>query len=288
MKRILVTGADGQLGKSIQQISITYPTLKFIFKNSKELDITAFKSVHSIFKEGKFDFCINCAAYTNVEQAEKTPAPAYLINSEAVKNLAITCKTNNVFLIHISTDYVFDGEKNTPYTVDDKPNPINEYGKSKLLGEQYIQENIYQYLIIRTSWLYSEFGKNFVKNMIDLSKKRGKLFVIDDQIGTPTYARDLAKLTLDFVDSKNLLCGIYHFSNGGVASWYDFAKAIFEIKGIKIKLLRIETKDYSSITKRPKFNVLDKSKTKAIFNTKISDWKDSLNKCISFIDDNKI
>ena len=256
MKKILVTGADGQLGKSIQKLSVAHSKLKFVFKNSKQLDITDSESVNSIFKKEAFSFCINCAAYTNVEQTEKTPEIAYKINAEAVKNLALVCKRNNVFLIHISTDYVFDGEKETPYTIDDKPNPINEYGKSKLLGEQYIQNNTNQYLIIRTSWLYSEYGNNFYKTILKKAKTEKTIRVTDQQKGCPTDAKNLAQFVIEKIQLGKKENGIEHFTDGEAMTWYDFAKKILDKENFEEKAKIIRDNKYTNFVRRPKNSVL--------------------------------
>ena len=256
MKRILVTGASGQLGLSIQNIHRKYTNLDFEFMNSKELDITNLKTVQEIFKSNHFDFCINCAAYTNVEQAEKHPEKAFAINGEGVKNIAIACKTNNVVLIHISTDYVFDGEKKAPYTPQDKPNPINEYGKSKLLGEHYIQQILNKYYIIRISWLYSEFGKNFYKTILKKAQTEPIIYVTDKEIGCPTNANNLTKHILELIASNTENYGIHHFTDGEAMTWYMFAEKILAenkmIMGIKLE----KAKDFSTFARRPKSSIL--------------------------------
>jgi dTDP-4-dehydrorhamnose reductase len=205
---------------------------------------------------------------------------AYLVNSQAVKYLAEACKTNNTILIHISTDFVFDGSKTTPYTENDPPNPINVYGISKLKGEQYIQEMLDNYFIIRTSWVYSEYGHNFVKTMLRLSAERDELNVVNDQIGSPTYAGNLAKTIIEIVNSKTTHYGLYHYSNEGAISWFDFAKEIFKIKGMKINLKAIPSKSYATSAKRPSFSVMDKTKIKTNLHIKTPCWKDDLKKCI--------
>ena len=256
MEKILVTGADGQLGKSIQELSASYSKLKFVFKNPKQLDITDSESVNFIFKKEDFSFCINCAAYTNVEQAEKTPEIAYKINAEAVKNLALACKKNNIFLIHISTDYVFDGEKETPYTIHDKPNPINEYGKSKLLGEQYIQNSTNQYLIVRTSWLYSKYGNNFYKTILKKSKTEKIIRVTDQQKGCPTDAKNLAEFVIEKIQLGKKENGIEHFTDGEAMTWYDFAKKILDKECLEKDTEIIRDNKYTSFARRPKNSIL--------------------------------
>jgi len=282
--KVLVTGANGQLGSTIKELySTNQDNIQFTFTTKEELDISKRKEIQDFFKTNNFDYCINCAAFTNVEQAEKTPETAFKINAEGVKYLAQICKVTNTVLIHISTDYVFDGSKNEPYSELDIPNPINEYGKSKLLGEQHIQNTLEEHFIIRTSWLYSEYGTNFMKTMLRLSEGRDELNVICDQTGTPTYAKDLAGIILEIINRNNKQYGIYHYSNLGDTNWYDFAKTIFEFLGIKIKLNPIKSEVYPTLAKRSKYSVLDKSKIKKKFGVEIPFWKDSLQKVISNI-----
>ncbi|WP_108802658.1 dTDP-4-dehydrorhamnose reductase [Aquimarina sp. Aq107] len=278
--RILITGSNGQLGKCIKLISKKYFGLEVTFKDSKELDITDKRSMLSFLEAKHFDNIINCAAYTNVEQAEKEQEEAFLINAEGVKNIAEACKVNGIRLIHISTDYVFDGKKDSPYIEEDITNPINEYGKSKLLGEQYIQEILKEYFIIRTSWLYSQFGNNFYKTILEKSKTETQLNITSSEIGTPTNANDLASFILNLIGSKNQQYGIYHFSNLGKGTWYDFAKEIISLQE-KDNLKKLEkTPNYPTLAKRPKYSVLDKSKTVSVFGNDILEWKESLKKLI--------
>ncbi len=256
MIRVLVTGANGQLGNTFRSIAKEYSTLNFVFTTSDDLDITNIGDLKRFFKANRFDFCVNCAAYTNVEQAEKTPEPAYAVNADGAKNVALACKEHSVILIHISTDYVFDGEKETPYTIDDKPNPINEYGKSKLLGETKIQETLKNYHIVRTSWLYSEFGKNFYKTILHKAKTEKTLYITDEQMGCPTNARNLAAFIIEELILKNKAFGMHHFTDGEAMSWYTFAKKILHenkmIKGIRLE----RAKDFSTFAKRPGYSVL--------------------------------
>lgn len=255
MKGVLITGANGQLGQCLQKIAPLYKDLKFTFKNSKDLDITDSLSIKKIFALGDFHFCINCAAYTNVEQAEKTPDIAYRVNAEGVKNLAKVCKSYNTTLIHISTDYVFDGEKDAPYTVKDVPNPINEYGKSKLLGEKHIQEIMDNYCIIRTSWLYSEFGKNFYKTILKKAKAGENLSVTDEQLGCPTNANNLALHVVEKLIQNNNF-GIEHFTDRYSCTWFGFAKKILiEHKLQNVVQLRRD-KNYRTFARRPVNSVL--------------------------------
>lgn len=256
MKQVLITGSNGQLGRCIQELSIKFTAFNFIFTTAKDLDIRDAQRVAKFFRSNDFDICINCAAYTNVEQAEKFPEEAFEINAEGAKNLSVCCLEHNVILIHISTDYVFDGTKNSPYTVDDKPNPINEYGKSKFLGEQYIQKLLKNYIIIRTSWLYSEYGHNFYRTIIEKSKTEKKLFVTDAQIGCPTNAMNLALFILDLLSKPIYFHGIQHFTDGEVMTWYDFANKIIKDERLEEKVKLVRDRNYRTFAKRPKNSVL--------------------------------
>lgn len=281
MKKVLVTGAAGQLGASIRDISKEYKQLEFTFKDSKELNVTDLAAINTVFENEIFDFCINCAAYTFVDKAESEKELAKQINTIGPKNLAQTCKKNKCTLIHISTDFVFDGKHLHPYNEDDKENPINVYGLTKLNGEKEIAKTLKEHIIIRTSWLYSEFGNNFLKTIIRLSEEKESINIVIDQVGTPTYARDLAKVILQFMDTDDKLYGIYHYSNEGMASWYDFAKVILNKKGLRTKLLPMKTENHSTPAKRPKYSVLDKSRIKKTLKLEIPYWEDSLATAIS-------
>ncbi len=256
MKQVLVTGANGQLGNSIKRISPNFRGLKFVFTDVADLDITNSEEVNTFFKSNALDYCINCAAYTAVDKAEEEVDKAFLINATAVKNLAEACQKTGTVLIHISTDFVFDGTKSTPYTEEDTPNPLSVYGKSKLKGEEYVQEICESHFIVRTSWLYSEYGNNFVKTMLRLAETRKQISVVNDQIGSPTYAGDLAEFSLKVISSGSTAYGLYHYSNFGAISWYDFAVEIFIQFGKDIDVQPIKTKDYPTAAKRPKFSVL--------------------------------
>jgi dTDP-4-dehydrorhamnose reductase len=257
MRRVLVTGANGQLGLSIQDIANNYPDLEFIFKDRSDLDITNEDQLNKIFEHSNFDYCINCAAYTDVEQAEKTPDIAYKVNAEGVKHIVHACKENNVTLIHISTDYVFDGEKGTPYTIEDLPNPINEYGKSKWEGEKYIQEILNHYFIVRTSWLYhKKHGKNFYKTILEKAKKGEILHVTDQQTGCPTDAANLAKFLLELLDKNARNYGIYHFTDGSAMTWYDFTLKIVEENNLESHTKVVRDNNYHTFARRPKFSIL--------------------------------
>lgn len=262
MKKVLVTGAGGQLGQCIQKITKNHENLEFHFFESEQLNITDNDQMQAVFLKNKYHYCINCAAYTNVEQAEKNPEIAFKVNTDAVALLARSCKANNTKLVHISTDYVFDGEKKTPYTVDDAPNPINEYGRSKLKGEQLIQEIMDEYFIVRTSWLYSEFGHNFYKTVLEKAKTGEKLYITEAQTGCPTDANNLAKFIIKsiIIDAKNEF-GIHHFTDGIVMTWYSFAKEILRKNGYDCNTLIVRDNNYCSFARRPKFSVLHINKT---------------------------
>lgn len=256
--KILVTGAGGQLGKTIEELYAKNTiNLEFVFVSRERLDITERESITSIFKIHNFDYCINCAAYTNVEQSEKTPEIAYKINAEGVKNLAEVCKTFNSVLIHISTDYVFDGEKKEPYTTADLPNPINEYGKSKLQGEKYIQETLERYFIIRTSWLYSKkYGNNFYRTILEKSKQEKELRITDLQIGCPTDTVNLTNYILSFIINEDKAFGVNHFSDKIAMTWYHFAKKILIENNMYQKISLVKMNNYRTFAARPKNSVL--------------------------------
>lgn len=281
--KILVTGSKGQLGSEIKAISTDYPKLDFVFASSSDLDICNQSGVNEFIKDKDFTAIINCAGYTAVDKAEQNAGIAGLVNAKAVGHLVQACQRYNLKLIHISTDYVFDGTANRPYTEKMPIGPLSAYGKTKRAGEMEILYSHSNSIIIRTSWLYSSFGNNFVKTMLRLGGEKESLSVVYDQIGTPTYARDLAKLCVDIVsqagriDSKGKL---YHYSNEGVTSWYDFAQAIMELANLDCRINPIETKDYPTPAKRPVYSVLNKAKIKADFGIEIPYWRDSLKECI--------
>ncbi|MBG6131716.1 dTDP-4-dehydrorhamnose reductase [Aquimarina sp. EL_43] len=273
---VLITGSSGQLGQCIEKIKKNYPELQLYFASSEVLDITKNEEVQRFFKDNSFNFVVNCAAYTNVDQAEKEPEKAFLINAEGVKNLAEVCKENEIVLVHISTDYVFDGSKETPYTEEDTPNPINEYGKSKLAGEQYIQKKLDKYFIIRTSWLYSEFGHNFFKTILKKSKTEQELTIVTSETGTPTNANDLAKFILNMIMINHQKYGIYHFSNLGEATWYDFANEILRASDKLDHIMLKKTDNYPTFAQRPKYSVLSKQRLENTFDLRVLNWKQSL------------
>ena len=279
MKNVLVTGGDGQLALCIKDAGSQYSDLNFVFANADKLDITNQIEVSDYFKKHTVDYCINCAAYTAVDKAESEPELAKQVNEVGVKNLVESCEKHNVVFIHVSTDFVFDGSKSRPYTELDAPNPLGVYGETKLQSEKEAAKYS-KHFIIRTSWLYSEYGNNFLKTMLRLGKERDELNVVYDQIGTPTYAGDLAEVILKIISNNNDKYGIYHYSNEGVASWYDFAKAIFDESKTKIALMPIKTKAYPTPAERPSYSVMDKSKIKDEIGYQIPHWVDSLKKCL--------
>ena len=256
MSRILVTGANGQLAKNLLEISENYPNFNFVFKNTKELDIVDASSVNELFSSLDFDYCINCAAYTDVEAAEQDSDGAFAVNAEGARNLATACAEKRVILVHISTDYVFDGTKETPYTTKDLPNPINIYGKSKLKGEVYIQEILKKFFIVRTSWLYSDHGKNFYRTILEKAKRGEPLTITDEQTGCPTNAKNLAHYILRLIHTKSNAYGIHHFTDGEAMTWYGFAQKILRDNGLEKKVSLDKAKNYRTFAKRPKNSVL--------------------------------
>ena len=273
---VLVTGANGQLGQAFRFLEQEYPEIQFHFYGSDQLNITDKDSVAEAFKNLKPSFCINAAAYTAVDKAETDIENARAINVTGPKFLAEACNQYKTTLIHVSTDFVFDGDKNTPYTEEDVTNPKGVYGLTKREGELEIEAKATAYFIIRTSWLYSEFGNNFMKTMLRLAKERASLNVVSDQTGTPTQAIDLAEMIVKIILSNSKKYGIYHFSNEGSASWFDFAKKIFETNNVSITLGAITTSEYPTPAKRPKYSVLDKTKIKTEFKTTIKSWEEAL------------
>jgi dTDP-4-dehydrorhamnose reductase len=277
---ILVTGSNGQLGKELQQLAADYPAYRFVFASREDLKLHHFGLVENFFVGLQPQYCINCAAYTAVDKAESEQDMAMLVNGEAVGNLAAVCKKFNTKLIHISTDYVFNGESEIPYLPTDQTGPISVYGISKLKGEELCMKENSDAIIIRTAWVYSEFGNNFVKTMMRLMKERPEIKVVNDQIGAPTYAADLAKAILDIIDSGKWMSGVYHYSNTGKISWYDFAVAVKEMIGSPCMVYPIPTSDYPTPAKRPKFSLLDTSKIQRLYGITIPAWKESLRECV--------
>lgn len=273
---VLVTGANGQLGQSLQFIAGKYPEIQFVFCDSAALDITGRNKVRDIFTKYQPHYCINAAAYTAVDKAESEPGKAYSVNVTGAQNIAEACKENNCILIHVSTDFVFDGTKNSPYSEEDQPNPTGVYGQTKLDGEKAIQSVFDNYYIIRTSWVYSQFAGNFMKTMLRLASERDSISVVNDQTGTPTHAVDLATTLVKIILINTNKFGIYNFSNEGQCSWYDFAQKIFEINNIRINLQAIPTTDFPTPAKRPAYSVLDKTKIKTVFGLEIKNWEEGI------------
>lgn len=281
MARILVTGSKGQLGTELHLMMPEYPQHQFTFTDYTDLDITNAGAVQSFLAAHHFEYIINCAAYTAVDKAESDMENAFRLNAEAVGVLAKAAQEHGTRLIHISTDFVFDGRKHTPYLEEDAPLPLNIYGKSKWRGEEICLEENPASLILRTSWLYSPFGNNFVKTMQRLGSERKELGVISDQIGTPTYAFDLARCILQIIaQPEKQAGGIYHYSNEGVCSWYDFAVAVMDMSGLKCTVKPLETSEYPTPAKRGHYTVLNKKKIKQTFGITIPHWHHSLRECI--------
>jgi len=283
--KVLITGSNGQLGSEIKELASEYENLECIFKDHPELDICDPEVLNTFIIDKKINVVINCAAYTAVDQAEENPEIAEQVNAKGVLNLVNALKKVDGKLIHISTDYVFDGTSFLPYKESDPVSPIGVYGETKRAGELAVINSDIDSIVIRTSWLYSSYGNNFVKTMLRLGSEKENLGVIFDQVGTPTNASDLAKTCLDILLDESLenistKGKIYHYSNEGVTSWYDFAKAIMELGSLDCKVRPIQTRDYPTPAKRPHYSVLNKSKIKIDFNIQIPYWRDSLDKCI--------
>ncbi len=280
-KKILVTGSNGQLGNELRDLSGHYPGFEMIFTDLPELDITDPDALEHFLKNQKPDFLINCAAYTAVDKAESEPEKAMAINAGAVALMAAAALKHSFKLLHISTDYVFSGQHFKPYTEEDATNPQSAYGKSKLEGEKAIMQSGANAVILRTSWLYSAYGHNFVKTILRLAKERNEIKVVFDQVGTPTWAADLAKCIIELIDRPQPEnCSIYHYSNEGVCSWYDFAQTIIKIEGLHCKVLPVRSKEFPTPAPRPAYSLLDKSKIKNDFLVKIPWWRESLEKCL--------
>jgi dTDP-4-dehydrorhamnose reductase len=282
-KTILVTGSGGQLGMEIWKLSEQYPSYKFLFTTREDLPIEDYKFVKIFFVNHQIDFCINCAAYTAVDKAESEAEKAFLINATAAGNLSLICKAHQTQFIHISTDYVFEGSAGKPYKEEDRVSPINVYGASKLRGEELVLKNNPSAIIIRTSWVYSSFGNNFVKTMLRLLKEKESINVVDDQYGCPTYAADLASVIMKIVERKDKasFAGIFNYCNEGVISWCGFAQEIKKIINSKCIVNPITTLQYPTPAKRPQYSVLDTSRIKETFQISIPEWQVSLQKCLS-------
>jgi dTDP-4-dehydrorhamnose reductase len=288
---ILVTGSNGQLGQELKALANAFPAFSFLFATREELPIHQFDAVRSFFTTHQPAYCINCAAYTAVDKAETEKEQAFLVNATSVGVLAQACAESRTRFIHISTDYVFDGQSPQPYTEDAPVNPVNTYGASKLQGEQLCMQHNAESIIIRTAWVYSEFGNNFVKTMLRLMKDRSQINVVNDQVGAPTYAADLAACIMKIVSSEwsvasktssigNWQAGIYHYSNKGRISWYDFAAAIKELTGSACTVNPIPSSGYPTPAKRPSFSLLNTSKIENVCGCTIPEWKEALQRCL--------
>ncbi|MFZ1801255.1 MAG: dTDP-4-dehydrorhamnose reductase [Chitinophagaceae bacterium] len=282
---ILITGKDGQLGKSLQDVAIRFKQFEFLFTGKEILNLTDKENVHQFFEKNKPAFCINTAAFTAVDLAETEREQAFLVNATAVSNLAKTCEEFNCLLLHISTDYVFSGEKNTRYAETDISEPVNYYGVTKKAGEEFALQECKKTIIIRTSWLYSKYGKNFVKTMLHLFATRDEIAVVGDQFGSPTYANELAVVLLKIcsqVNEKNDFnaFGMYHYSDAGNISWYDFAMGIKKLSGTACSIRKITTKEYLTPAKRPAYAVFNTSKLERTFGLQIKNWEENLAECL--------
>jgi dTDP-4-dehydrorhamnose reductase len=280
MSKVLVFGASGQLGTCLKSVALKQGFDDIVFPEENTADILDLDGLQLAFEKAQPAYVVNCAAYTAVDKAEDELELARRVNRDGAANLARMCKTNRATLIHISTDFVFEGNTPKLLSEEDPANPISVYGITKLEGEQAIAAEMQAYYVLRTSWLYSEHGNNFVKTMLNLGSTRDELKVIADQVGTPTYAMDLAKAIFHIMKADKQAYGIYHFSNEGVTSWYDFAKAIFDISGMATRILPIPGTEYPTKAARPAFSVMDKTKIKNTFNLEIPYWRDSLEICI--------
>lgn len=273
MKTVLITGAAGQLGKCIQEAAPEGNEIDWLFMDSSEVDITSLVQLQELFNRTSIDICINCAAYTNVEKAESDQERAYLINAEAVKNLAEVCRENDAVLYHFSTDYVFKGDLSVPYKESDPTSPINVYGASKLRGEDYIRETAGKYFIFRTSWLYSRFGHNFYKTILQRSQEGAVLNITTSQRGTPTNAHHLARFIVMLISTDDSNYGTYHYSNTGETTWYGFAREILKVSGRTKSTVLNEDNSYKTIAPRPPYSVLDKSGLIQSFQVSLSSWE---------------
>ena len=286
IKNILVTGANGQLGNEMQVIAASYPDYHFFFVTKEFLPIEDIAAVQHYFTANNIEGCINCAAYTAVDKAETETEKAFQINADAVGNLAAVCNDQHALFIHISTDYVFDGTATVPYREDHPVNPVNAYGASKLKGEELAVQKNPGSIIIRTSWVYSSFGNNFVKTMLRLMSEKESINVVADQVGCPTYAADLAAAIMKIIDQPSMdkiKPGIYNFSNSGVINWHKFATAIKELSASNCIVNPIPAAQYPTPAKRPNYSVLDTTKIQQTFNITIPEWKDSLGKCLKLL-----
>ena len=281
--KVLVIGSEGQLGLELKKISNNFGSLSWIFSTIRTLDLFKLDTIISFLNNINPSIIINCAAYTSVDKAETESKLANTINYNAIDIISIWTSKNNKKLVHISTDYVFDGLSNIPLSENSKTEPINEYGSSKLKGEVACLKNDPNSIVIRTSWLYSSFGKNFVKTMIDLMKKNNSVKVVNDQIGSPTYAYDLAKVIIEIILNNKNKSGLFHYSNEGEITWFEFARSIRELYNLDCEIIGVSSKEFKTLAKRPKYSLLNKSKIKTTFNIEIPNYKKSLKDCIEII-----
>lgn len=285
--KLLITGANGQLGSELRVLSTDRPNDNFTFVDIDEMDLSTDQAIENYFEGKHFDFVVNCAAYTAVDKAEDDQALAFRVNADAVKAIALICKRKSMRLIHISTDYVFEGNGNVPIAEDSAPGPLSVYGASKLAGERAVLENLHNAYVIRTAWVYSSFGKNFVKTISKLASERPSLNVVSDQLGSPTYAADLASAILQVIDKVATGTvdrpGVYHYSNEGAISWFDFAWFIVHHERLKCQILPIPSESYPTRAVRPRFSVLDKRKLKHVFGIEIPFWYTSLKACLNLL-----
>ena len=282
-KNILVTGANGQVGQVFQELAKTYTDYHFTFAGREKLPIENEEKLQLFFKEHSFDYCINAAAYTAVDLAETEKEKALLMNATAVKNLAVVCFQNKIKFIHFSTDYVFNGLGNKPYKTDDATEPVNYYGYTKWLGEQEAMKANPESIIIRTSWLYSAYGKNFVKTMLHLMSSREKISVVNDQFGSPTYAVDLGEAVIKIIASDKWESGIFHYCNSGIINWFQFANAIKVNANLNCEITGIPTQSYPTPAKRPAYSALDTEKIQTQFKISIPNWEESLQTCLKIV-----
>jgi dTDP-4-dehydrorhamnose reductase len=283
MQSIVVTGANGQLGQELQRLAKSFPAYSFHFFSRTELNIADAAGVQRVFWDLKPAYCINCAAYTAVDKAESEQEAAYSINAEGTKNLAVAANENSAGFIHISTDYVFNGRGEHPYQEDEPTDPVNLYGASKLKGEEAALAANPESIVIRTSWVYSSFGNNFVKTMLRLMQSRTEISVVADQTGSPTYAADLAEAILNIIAGDKWKGGIYHYSNEGVITWYEFAAAIQQYTHLNCTVHPIATEQYPTPARRPKYSVLNKEKIQQTFGLGLQPWKSSLYRCLDLL-----
>ena len=285
--KILVTGGNGQLGSELRSLSLKFNQFQWIFTDIDELDLSDLNNLENNISKISPNIIINCAAYTNVDKAESEKELANILNFKALDLISSWSNTNKCKLIHISTDYVFDGNSSIPLTEDAKTSPINMYGKTKLKGEKVCLDNDSNCIVIRTSWVYSSNGKNFVKTVFSLMSKKDSLNIINDQIGSPTYAKDLAETIINIINYKDWIPGLYHYSNEGEVSWFDFAKSIKKHFGFRTNINGISTEKYPTPAKRPRYSLLDKSKIKRTFKIRVPHYEDSLQKCIKILKNEK-